>query len=160
MWEAIGTVLTSKNAHSILITILLLIIIIAILAKLGIFRLSVKGVNIGGDEDERAIIRQQTEWSQLFIQGLQKHPIFKGHDEYRTLWILERMFDEVLSWIVFNHISDSENYISIKQEKIWNLILTLVTNEKFTSQEFQDIVYENTEKLIKRLVYIRKNYHK
>ena len=160
MWEAIGTVLTSKNAHPILITILLLIIIIAILAKLGIFRLNVKGVNIGGNEDERAIIRQQTEWSQLFILGLQNHPIFKGYNEYHTLWVLEKVFDEVLNWIVFNHISDSENYISIKQEKLWNLIQTLVTEDKFTSQEFQDLVYENTEKLIKRLVYIRKNYRK
>lgn len=160
MWETIGLILTSGNALSVLLTILLLIIILAILAKLGIFRLNVKGVNIGGDEDERAIIRQQTEWSQLFILGLQKHPIFKGYDEYHTLWVLEKMFDEVLNWIVFNHISDSENYISIKQEKIWNLIQTLVTEDKFTSQEFQDIVYENAEKLIKRLVYIRRNYHK
>ena len=160
MWRAISDVLTSGNAFHVLLTILLLIIIIAILAKLGIFHLNIKGVNIGGDEDERAIIRQQTEWSQLFIQGLQKHPIFKGYDEYHTLWVLEKIFDEVLNWIVFNHISDSENYISIKQEKLWNLILTLVTEDKFTSQEFQDIVYENTEKLIKRLVYIRKNYHK
>lgn len=160
MWRAISDVLTSGNAPSVLLTILLLIIIIAILAKLGIFRLNVKGVNIGGDEDERAIIRQQTEWSQLFILGLQKHPIFKGYNEYHTLWVLEKMFDEVLNWIVFNHISDSENYISIKQEKIWNLIQTLVTEDKFTSQEFQDIVYENTEKLVKRLVYIRKNYRK
>ena len=160
MWRAISDVLTSGNASSVLLTILLLIIIIAILAKLGIFRLNVKGVNIGGDEDERAIIRQQTEWSQLFILGLQKHPVFKGYDGYHTLWVLEKIFDEVLNWIVFNHISDSENYISIKQEKLWNLILTLVTEDKFTSQEFQDIVYENTEKLIKRLVYIRKNYHK
>lgn len=160
MWRAISDVLTSGNAYSVLLTILLLIIIIAILAKLGIFRLNVKGVNIGGDEDERAIIRQQTEWSQLFILGLQQHPIFKGYNEYHTLWVLEKMFDEVLNWIVFNHISDSENYISIKQEKLWNLIQTLVTDEKFTSQEFQDIVYENTEKLVKRLVYIRKNYRK
>mgnify|MGYP003312938289 CR=1 FL=1 len=160
MWEAVGNILTSSNALLVLITLVILVLVISILAKLGIFSLNIKGVNIGGDEDERAIIRQQTEWSQLFILGLQKHPIFKGYDTYHTLWVLEKMFDEVLNWIVFNHISDSENYISIKQEKIWNLIQTLVTEDKFTSQEFQGIVYENTEKLVKRLVYIRKNYRK
>ena len=160
MWDAIKSVLTGQNALAVLITITVLVIILAILAKKGIFQFNGKGITIGGDEDERAIIRQQTEWSQLFILGLQNHPIFKGYNEYHTLWVLEKMFDEVLNWIVFNHISDSENYISIKQEKIWNLIQTLVTEDKFTSQEFQDLVYENTEKLIKRLVYIRKNYHK
>lgn len=160
MWETIGNILTSGNAFLILITLIISVLVISILAKLGIFRLNIKGVNIGGDEDERAIIRQQTEWTQLFIQGMQAHPIFKGYDTYHTLYILERIFDEVLSWIVFNHISDSENYISIKQEKIWNLVQTLVTEDKFTTQEFQDIVYEAMEKLIKRLVYIRKNYRK
>lgn len=160
MWEAIGTVLTSKNAHSILITILLLIIIIAILAKSGLFRLNIKGVNIGSDEDERAIIRQQIEWTQLFIQAFQKQPIFEGYDMYCTLYILEKVFDEVLSWIVFNHISTGENYISIKQEKLWNLIQTLTTDPRFSSDEFKHLIYTNTAIVINRLVYIRRNYRK
>ena len=160
MWESIGNVLTSNNAIAVLITVLILVIVAAVLAKVGIFQFKGKGVTIGGDEDERAIIRQQTEWTQLFIQSMQQLPIFEGSDTYHTLYILEKVFDEVLSWIVFNHISDSENYISIKQEKIWNLIQTLVTDKKFTSTEFKQVIYDNAEVLIKRLVYIRKNYRK
>lgn len=160
MWESIGNVLTSNNAVAVLITLLILVIVAAVLAKVGIFQFKGKGVTIGGDEDERAIIRQQTEWTQLFIQSMQQLPVFEGSDTYHTLYILEKAFDEVLSWIVFNHISDSENYISIKQEKIWNLIQTLVTDKKFTSTEFKQTIYDNTEVLIKRLVYIRKNYRK
>lgn len=160
MWESIGNVLTSNNAVAVLITLLILVIVAAVLAKVGIFQFKGKGVTIGGDEDERAIIRQQTEWTQLFIQSMQQLPIFEDSDTYHTLYILEKVFDEVLNWIVFNHISDSENYISIKQEKIWNLIQTLVTDKKFTSTEFKQVIYDNTEVLIKRLVYIRKNYRK
>lgn len=160
MWESIGNVLTSNNAVAVLITLLILVIVAAVLAKVGIFQFKGKGVTIGGDEDERAIIRQQTEWTQLFIQSMQQLPIFEDSDTYHTLYILEKVFDEVLSWIVFNHISDSENYISIKQEKLWNLIQTLVTDKKFTSTEFKQVIYDNTEVLIKRLVYIRKNYRK
>lgn len=160
MWDTIKSVLTSDNALSVVIAIIVLIIIVAFLAKKGIFQLNVKGVTIGDNEDERAVIRQQTEWSQLFIQSMQQLPIFEGTDTYHTLYILEKAFDEVLSWIVFNHISDSENYISIKQEKIWNLIQTLVTDKKFTSEDFKHTIYENTEVLIKRLVHIRKNYRK
>lgn len=160
MWESISNVLTSGNAVAVLLTLIVLIIILAILAKTGIFQFNGKGVTIGDNEDERAIIRQQIEWSQLFVQSMQQHPIFEGSDTYHTLYVLEKAFDEVLSWIVFNHISDSENYISIKQEKIWNLIQTLVTERKFTTEEFKQIIYDNTEILIKRLVHIRKNYRK
>lgn len=160
MWESIGNVLTSNNAVAVLITLLILVIVAAVLAKVGIFQFKGKGVTIGGDEDERAIIRQQIEWTQLFIQSMQQLPIFEGNDTYHTLYVLEKVFDEVLNWVVFNHISDGENYISIKQEKIWNLIQTLVTDKKFTSLEFKQTVYDSTEVLIKRLVYIRKNYRK
>lgn len=160
MWESIGNVLTSGNAVAVLLTLIVLIIILAILAKKGIFQFNGKGVTIGDNEDERAVIRQQTEWSQLFVQSMRQLPIFEGSDTYHTLYILEKAFDEILNWIVFNHISDSENYISIKQEKVWNLIQTLVNDKKFTTEEFKQIIYDNTEILIKRLVYIRKNYRK
>ena len=160
MWESIGNVLTSGNAVAVLLTLIMLVIVLAILAKKGIFQFNGKGVTIGDNEDERAVIRQQTEWSQPFVQSLRQLPIFEGSDTYHTLYILEKAFDEVLSWIVFNHISDSENYISIKQEKIWNLIQTLVIDKKFTTEEFKQIIYDNTETLIKRLVHIRKNYRK
>lgn len=160
MWESISNVLTSGNAVAVLLTLIVLIIILAILAKKGIFQFNGKGVTIGDNEDERAVIRQQTEWSQLFVQSMRQLPIFEGSDTYHTLYILEKAFDEVLSWIVFNHISDSENYISIKQEKIWNLIQTLVIDKKFTTEEFKQVIYDNTEILIKRLVHIRKNYRK
>lgn len=160
MWESISNVLTSGNAVAVLLTLIVLVIILAILAKKGIFQFNGKGVTIGDNEDERAVIRQQTEWSQLFIQSMRQLPIFDGSDTYHTLYILEKAFDEVLSWIVFNHISDSENYISIKQEKVWNLIQTLVEDRKFTTEEFKQTIYDNTEVLIKRLVHIRKNYRK
>lgn len=160
MWESISNVLTSGNAVAVLLTLIVLIIILAILAKKGIFQFNGKGVTIGDNEDERAVIRQQTEWSQLFVQSMRQLPIFEGSDTYHTLYILEKAFDEVLNWIVFNHISDSENYISIKQEKVWNLIQTLVSDKKFTTEEFKQVVYDNTETLIKRLVHIRKNYRK
>lgn len=160
MWESISSVLTSGNAVAVLLTLIVLIIILAVLAKKGIFQFNGKGVTIGDNEDERAVIRQQTEWSQLFIQSMRQLPIFEGSDTYHTMYILEKAFDEVLNWIVFNHISDSENYISIKQEKVWNLIQTLVSDKKFTTEEFKQVIYDNTEILIKRLVHIRKNYRK
>lgn len=162
MWDTIGSVLTSDNALTVLLTIIVLIIVFAILAKLGIFRLDIKGVTVstGSDEDERAIIRQQIEWAQLFIQSFRHHSLLVDHDEYHVLYALEKVLDEVISWISFNHISDSETYISIKQEKVWSLLLTLTVNKEFTGDEYKDLAYDCTDKIIRRLVYIRKNYRK
>ena len=160
MWETIGNTLASDNALLILITLVVLVLVISILAKLGLFRLNIKGINIGSDEDERAIIRQQIEWTQLFIQAFQKQSVFEGCDTYHTLYVLEKIFDEVLSWVVFNHISTSENYVSIKQEKLWNLVQTLTTDPQFSSDEFRHLIYTNTSVIINRLVYIRRNYRK
>lgn len=160
MWDAIKDVLVSDNAPLTIACFLIIILIFAIMVRGGLFRLNIKGVNIGSDEDERAIIRQQIEWAQLFIQAFQKQPIFEGYDTYCTLYVLEKVFDEVLSWIVFNHISTGENYISIKQEKLWNLVQTLVADPRFSSDEFKHLIYTNTSVIINRLVYIRRNYRK
>lgn len=160
MWEAIKGILISGNAWMILVSVLILVLLFSILAKKGLLQLDVKGVKLGGSEDERAIIRQQIEWTELQVAAFQRLPIFDDEDTYKTKWILEKVLDEVIQWIVFNHISDGENYISIKQDKVWNLVLTLTSSSKFQSDEFKEIVFANTDRVIKRLVYIRRNYHK
>lgn len=159
MWKAISTVLTSSNALLSISFIVVLIILISILAKLGVFSLHVRGIRIGGDEDERAIIRRQIEWTELQIQAMANESIFEGFDTYRTKYIMERVFDEIISWIIFNHISDDIGYISIKQEKVWALIQTLIANDRFTQDDFKEMIYSRTELVIKRLIQIRRSYH-
>lgn len=158
MWEAISQVLTSGNATSVLAFLCLFILIVAYFGKKGILKWQTERLTIGASENERAIIRQQVEWTELEIDSLVTRPCFKDADIWRTRFILSKCFDEVLQWIIFNHIKDSSEYIAIKQEKIWNMVQTLVVREDFQNDEFKFFIYEEVEKIIKRLVFLRHQY--
>lgn len=72
----------------------------------------------------------------------------------------EKIYDEMVNWIVLNHISDEESYISIRQESVWNIILMNIINLDYNNSKFKEDVYKNVENDIKMFVKIRKNLEK
>ena len=158
MWQAIEKILLSDNSTIILFFLIVIMLLLAHFSKKGVFKWHTEKLTIGVSENERAIIRQQVEWAELEIESLAFTERFNNVNEWRTKFILEKLFDEVLQWIIFNHITDSPEYISIKQEKIWNLTQTFVIKDEFKSEEFKDFIYEEVEKIIKRLVFLRRQY--
>lgn len=158
MWQAIEKILLSDNSTIILFFLIVIMLLLAHFSKKGVFKWHTEKLTIGVSENERAIIRQQVEWAELEIESLAFAERFNHVDEWRTKFILEKLFDEVLQWIIFNHITDSPEYISIKQEKIWNLTQTFVIKDEFKSEEFKDFIYKEVEKIIKRLVFLRRQY--
>lgn len=158
MWQAIEKILLSDNSVIVLFFLVIIILLLAHLSNKGVFKWHTEKLTIGASENERAIIRQQVEWTELEIESLATAEIFSHVDEWRTKYILEKIFDEILQWIIFNHIKDSPEYISIKQEKIWNMTQTLVIREEFRSDEFKDFIYKEVDKIIKRLIFLRRQY--
>lgn len=158
MWQAIEKILLSDNSATVLFFLVIIILLLAHLSNKGVFKWHTEKLTIGASENERAIIRQQVEWTELEIESLASAEIFSHVDEWRTKYILEKLFDEILQWIIFNHIKDSPEYISIKQEKIWNMTQTLVVREEFRSDEFKDFIYKEVDKIIKRLIFLRRQY--
>ena len=158
MWQAIEKILLSDNSTIVLFFLIVIMLLLAHFSKKGVFKWHTEKLTIGVSENERAIIRQQVEWAELEIESLAFAERFSRVDEWRTKFILEKLFDEVLQWIIFNHITDSPEYISIKQEKIWNLTQTFVIKDEFKSEEFKDFIYKEVEKIIKRLVFLRRQY--
>lgn len=158
MWQAIEKILLSDNSATVLFFLVIIILLLAHFSNKGVFKWHTEKLTIGASENERAIIRQQVEWAELEIESLASAEIFSHVDEWRTKYILEKLFDEILQWIIFNHIKDSPEYISIKQEKIWNMTQTLVVREEFRSDEFKDFIYKEVDKIIKRLIFLRRQY--
>lgn len=161
MWQAIEKILLSDNSAIVLFFLVIIILLLAHLSNKGVLKWHTEKLTIGASEDERAIIRQQVEWTELEIESLASAEIFSrvnNVNEWRTKYILEKIFDEILQWIIFNHIKDSPEYISIKQEKIWNMTQTLVFREEFRSDEFKDFIYKEVDKIIKRLIFLRRQY--
>lgn len=159
MWDFIKAVSTSVYIIPVLVFTLIVLLIVILLVKKGLISVNTKAVR-GTSESERAIIRQQIEWVHLHCDSLEKslpHP--QNYDIWRGKYILERMYDEIVDWITFNHICTSEGYISIKQERIWATIQSLVRKEEFSSPEFKEFIYNDTEYIIRRLVHIRQVYN-
>lgn len=164
MWEAIAQILTNQNALMVMIFTVFIFLLLVILAKKGWIRLNTSKFALGDDYRERAIIQQQTEWAHIYCSGL-RHPIdemcktVEGYDPYITMYILERMYSEVVEWITYNHINIESDYISIKQDKIKALLASMtVKPEVFTSKRFLQKVDEWTSEIIHKLVKIREVY--
>lgn len=160
MWDFIKAVSTSVYIIPVLIFTLIVLLTVILLIKKGLISINTKAVKVGTSESERAIIRQQIEWVHLHCDSLEKslpHP--QNYDIWRGKYILERMYDEIVDWITFNHICTSEGYISIKQERIWATIQSLVRKNEFSTPEFKEFIYNDTEYIIRRLVHIRQVYN-
>ena len=162
MWQAISDVLTSGNALQVLIFLAGVIALFILLVKSGIVAIKTKHLQIGKIEKEREIIRRQVETAHNFIMSIEgKLDINPNKDhEYFTKYILERVYDKVIEWVMFNNISNSPMYVQDKQETICNLIYTFPIEKAFKTPEFKRRMQNWTAELIARLVQIREIYNK
>lgn len=159
--ENLTKILTSSNAVPILITFVVIILIVAILGKKGLLTFDIKGIKLGQSELERTIIRQQSEWAKLYCDSMEPrlpHP--EGYDIWKSKYILECVYDEILTWITYNHITTNDSYIEIKQNKLIFLITSLTVKKDYQTEEFNDIIRKETKFIISKLVQIRELYTK
>lgn len=162
MWETINNTLNGNNSLIVLIFILLVFLVLTLLVKGNLLNITTKAVKIGGDETERAILRQQIEWTYNYVSGLyglilSKYPHL---DKMKTKYVLERVYDEIVVWITFNHITRSEMYLMVKTEKLKGLVSSMDVNETINSDEFKKQMGIWTKEIINRLVDIREYYNK
>lgn len=159
MWDAIKSVLTSSNAWFIVIFLMIIFIVATILLINGKLIINSKHFKLGSSEKERNIIRQQLEWAKYHCEAFEKNvPRVEQTDSWRVKYILEKIYDEIVDWISFNHIADNPSYIGVKQDKIVYLVHSLTTLEIYHGAEVEKIIRDDVEFIIKRLVEIRQLY--
>ena len=160
MWDAIAKILTNSNALLVLIFLSMFVVILIILAMSGLVRIDTGSFKMGADNKERDIIRQQVEWSHSYIMGIESELSANNNelDEYLAKYILEVIFDEIIAWVVFNHINLESDYINIKQEKIKSIIKTMNVKPQYQSKDFFKKTDRWTEEIIRKLVKIREVY--
>ena len=164
MWESIKGILTSENgiiiASLLILLIIMLLILAIVLIKSGFLKINTKHVKLGNKVSERELIRRQTERAHDFIMGIEGKLVNSNaqYDEYFTKYILERVYDKVIEWIMFNHITVNQLYIQDKQETILNLIYALPVHEDFKTTEFKNRVCNWVKELIEQLVNVKVLY--
>lgn len=160
MWETIKDVLTSGNAWFILIFLVVVILIGLILGRIGLIKVNTKHVQIGNEQTQRELVRRQVETAYTFVMSLEGKIITEGstYDRYLTKYILERVYDKVIEWIIFNHITTNQLYVQDKQDNIENLVYTMVVDDDFKTPEFKRRMDNWVRELIEQLVQVKEIY--
>lgn len=106
-------------------------------------------------------MRRQLEFSSNAIQEfLELVPRCEAYDEYKAKYAAEKVFDEVVTWISFNHIRTDDFYISCKQTIVWNILQGIGQKDFYKTEDFKRSCNEIVEKIIKQLIEIREYYSK
>ncbi len=158
-------ILTSQNGTSILLTIIVLALVFLILVKTGLIKIRTKYMHIGTEtriaaENEREIVRRQASFARIFISSLEGkiNADTSEYNGYFTKYILERVYDEVIEWIHFNHLCNDEKYISVKEKMLCALVYSLGVKPEFKTPEFERRMCAWTREIISELVNIRETY--
>ena len=155
--------LMSNNGWIIALLIAIIAFLIIKSAKAGLFSYKSNKIQIGRDdrEIEQIIIRNQFDYAKDMIESLERDiPRFENYSEDRGRFVLEKLFDEVIKWIVLNHIEKTKSYVGIKQKKVLNIIRKYSKNDLYTTDEFNEYVKKQVKDMIYTLVDIREEYNK
>lgn len=158
MWEAISKLGTTP------LTLLFaagLIICVIVMIKKGVISFKGKGLTVGNNETERTIIRNQIMFVNTEISDFySKIPFFDGRDEWRLKFIMEKCLDVFVDAISLNHITLEPMYIELKCRAVWDEVLQNSDNPTILSDDFKKTIYDETKKIIEKLISIREYYNK
>lgn len=76
-------------------------------------------------------------------------------DKFRTSYVVEAVKAEWLKNILKNHIKDDEKYKKEKFDKALYLVRDKTTQEMFWSEEFENVLKQMTDTIVKKLIDIR-----
>lgn len=161
-WDALKELITSPNAWMFLLFIGFAMFVLHRMAKNGLISFKGKGLRVGSDETERTIIREQSKWAYLFIMAIKGKVLSDDTSDAqndRCELILEKVFDKVIEWINYNHISSNNSYVEIKQGEIKNLVYSQNNlDDEYKTPEFATRMEGWVRELILNLIQVRKEY--
>ena len=159
--EWLASILNNPNSWKSFIFFFITLIILIILVKKGIISFKGKGLTVGNNETERTIIRNQIMFVNTEISDFyNKIPFFDGRDEWRLKFIMEKCLDVFVDAISLNHITLEPMYIELKCRAVWDEVLQNADNPNILSDDFKKTIYDETKKIIEKLISIREYYNK
>ena len=159
--EWLASILNNPNSWKSFIFFFITLIILIILVKKGIISFKGKGLTVGNNETERTIIRNQIMFVNTEISDFyNKIPFFNGRDEWRLKFIMEKCLDVFVDAISLNHITLEPMYVELKCRAVWDEVLQNSDNPTILSDDFKKTIYDETKKIIEKLISIREYYNK
>lgn len=160
MWEAISNILNSQNGSAVLVFLFVCILIGFVLVKSNLLQIHTDSVKLGARDAERNVIRQQQDYVWQHLTAAEKKvrkP--EGYDKRLGLIIVQACYIEYCTWIAQNHLTTNDAYISLKQQKLVDVVSEYTEKEEFQSDEFIDYIKKDTKETIIQLINIREIYN-
>lgn len=144
----------------VVIPIILIILTICI-KKLGISRISKDGLELSTIETRiHEIQRKQVSYIKLQLDEL-KSIIEKHQDEvnehYDVRYVIEVLYDELIEWVMYNNIIDSDNYVDVHRERLLLAYYGAINDEcDFYKDKFYvSLIGDIAEKIIRYLYKLK-----
>ena len=159
MWDSLGKIFTSDNGVAVILFMMFAMFFVGYLVNKGHIHFKNNVLSVGDGEHERTILRYQSEYAYNFVSAWERDIEKPGDwDDYRGKYIFMLVMSEINRWLMFNHLEASESYIRIKTETVLHIIRKRSDLEFVRSDEFETVVYVQIDRLIRRLIDIRKQY--
>lgn len=161
MWEAISDILNSSNGSAVLVFLMVCILVGYVLIKSNLLQIHTDSIKLGARDAERNIIRQQQDyvWQHLTAAEKKLQKRVPDYDKRLGLIIVQACYIEYGNWIAQNHINANDDYISLKQQKLVDVISEFTEKEEFQSDEFIEYLKQDTKATILQLINIREIYN-
>lgn len=164
MWSALQEILTSNNFWKTVIGIVALVVLFAVLAKKGLISFKGHGLSVGHtNEEELAIVRTQIQWCEADCNNMLRElinnlPEGTEMNEYKAKYTIEKVLDELIKIVIFNHITLEPTYIKLKQDLIWAVVSSI--NPEPLWNNLEETVKARVEVAIRTLYETRQYYAK
>lgn len=160
--DAIATILTSSNSIIVLSFLVVIIVLLAYLAKKGIVSFNGHGVKLGDSISSASRIKQ-LQWDILQAEteiALRKLPkeYLEEPKKWRTHYVVGKYRDVLQQAILMNNIVPDQEYIESKQVLAYSAILKATVDDYFKTEEFKEYAYKLTENIIKQFCKIKHKY--
>ena len=163
--------LNGNLSNLIVISVFAIIIIalIVVLIKTGLLKFKGNGFQVGHDDKTREILRRQIEYAdvscKIFTDKLiaSMPHIIEICEQFLLRYLNEKIYNEVVHWIVINHIAVDEFYIKNKQMIMYSIITEVLSINNLASDfsdEFKKLIDSESDLIIRNLVNIRDYYTK
>lgn len=150
-----------QNGKIVIFLFIAVIVAFIIGVKKGWVNLNVKGVKIGARETELKVLRTQMQMMNTRLDATIKslpHHLREGLHYYRAMYVISKVKDIFEETLIYNHITDDDVYILLKQELVYNTILKLTDDDYFTNDSFKEYIYDLVADIIRQFVKIRRQY--
>lgn len=161
--ESVSKILISSNGITILLLVFIGIAVFMLLGKVGYFSFKGKNVTIGRTEGEvRATLLKQKEFllqycsylTLMIISDLAKFGV-KDVSYVNTDYVVEKVVDEWLGWLLVNHVSNDDAYIKLKTQQSRLIMLKAigrVNSELLQKEELLNYFEGICEKCTKEII--------